>query len=124
MKNSINRLLSWPAFYPISLVALIAVFFLESFFRDSIFLPYPHMEFTSQWYPYLIYNSSMWKAGEVPLWSHNLLAGFPLAAFPHAAATANTHGPMINRSGFPAEKRFILSRSILPLHHNRKAGLM
>jgi hypothetical protein len=86
MKNSINRLLSWPAFYPISLVALIAVFFLESFFRDSMFLPHPHWEFTSQWYPYLIYNSSMWKAGEVPLWSHNLLAGFPLAAFPHAGA--------------------------------------
>src|SRR3990172_869687 len=52
-----------------------------------MFVSYPEpSEFFSQWYPYLTFAASSWKSGQPPLWTHNLLMGFPLAAFPHAAA--------------------------------------
>ena len=84
MSSSINKLLSRPGFAPISLVALIALFFVESVFRQEVFIP-STSEVLQAWRPYINYLSSMLSSGEVPLWSHNLMAGFPLAAFPHAA---------------------------------------
>lgn len=86
MKFSINKLISRPAFAPISLVILICLFFVESVFRREVFLPYIiNSEILQQWRPYINYLVSMLSSGEVPLWSHNLMGGFPLAAFPHAA---------------------------------------
>ena len=81
-----------PYLYPASLILLVCVFFVESFFTDAVFLPYgPAWETSSQWYPYITFLSHMWNSGEFPLWSKNLSNGFPLASFPHVGAFYPPH---------------------------------
>ncbi len=86
MKPSSNDIFNRPVLYPLALLLLIVPEFIP-FFRGRlgfISFPQPH-EFLSQWYPYLEFAADSWRSGRPPLWSHNLLGGFPLAAFPHAA---------------------------------------
>jgi len=87
-KNNISRrILDWPGFPLFSLAAIISLFFIESFFTNKIFLPYGReWEVIYQWHPYLTFFQSSWHDLKFPLWSQNLFAGFPLAAFPHAGA--------------------------------------
>ncbi|HUT55186.1 MAG TPA: YfhO family protein [bacterium] len=86
MKPHENDVFSRPALYPLTLLLLIVPLFIP-FLRGRLgFISYPTPdEFYSQWHPYLVFASAAWKSGQPPLWSHNLLGGFPLAAFPHAA---------------------------------------
>jgi hypothetical protein len=87
IKSRIDGILDLAAFYPLSLLALIFFFFIESLFGNTVFMPYRfHSEVAYQWYPYINFFRSVWSAGEFPLWSHNLFSGYPLAAFPHAGA--------------------------------------
>ena len=43
------------------------------------------LDFYKQWAPYWVFMRVEYRLLNFPLWCHNLLAGFPLAHFPHAA---------------------------------------
>ncbi len=85
MKTYSDTLLSRPWFAPASLAVVTGAFFVEFLFSRAKFLPYrTSSELVMQWYPYLGYWTAMLQAGDPPLWAHNLMAGFPLGAFPPA----------------------------------------
>lgn len=85
MRRTLSELTGRPWFAPASLAALIGILFAEFLFRRCKFLPYPgSSELLVQWRPYILYLIASLRAHEFPLWSHNLMAGFPLGAFPHA----------------------------------------
>ncbi|HUT54531.1 MAG TPA: YfhO family protein [bacterium] len=85
MKKKFLNLASRPFFAPLSLALIAAALFLEFLFRQESYLPVAkESELLNQWYPYLTFWTAQLKSGEFPMWSHNLMAGFPLYCFPHA----------------------------------------
>jgi hypothetical protein len=84
-KPHIPAALSRFALSPLSLLLLVSLLFYDVLRGRLMFAPYPRpTEFLSQWYPYFLFLREAIRAGEFPLWCHNLQAGFPLGAFPHA----------------------------------------
>ena len=64
---------------------LVCLIFIEFLFHERSYLPVNNSELLNQWEPYISFFSYSLDTGQLPLWSHQLNAGFPLCAFPHAS---------------------------------------